>query len=286
MADKPYKPVFHEGWFFNRTFQGFGRTMHGDEQEQRQAERAFFNELVIYLLNRQRSGGLEEREIFSFYGYCQRMLERSRSQILQDLWVLYKTAEKREGYFVEFGACDGRLLSNTFLLEQEFGWSGILAEPNPVWHEGLSGNRNCAISRKCVHWTSGGKVAFESTDDMPELSRLKDIVPDDIHEKNGNRSKRTLYEVDTITLNDLLDEHGAPGHIDYISVDTEGSEAEILEAFDFDRRSVFLFTVEHAGETAKRERIRELMKANGFHNWRPGLSRWDDWFVNIKLSNG
>lgn len=257
--------------------------MHGEEQDQRQTERAFFDELVIYLLDRQKAGRLEEQDLFSFYGYCQRMLERSQSQILQDLWVLYKTREKHGGFFVEFGACDGILLSNTLLLERDFGWSGILAEPNPVWHEELAENRKCMVSQKCVHWSSGGTVAFESTDDMPELSRLTDIVPDDIHERNGNRSKRTQYEVDTITLDDLLDQHNAPECIDYISIDTEGSEAEILEAFDFKRRSVRLFTVEHAGETKKRQQIRDLMAANGFHNWRPSLTRWDDWYVNTSL---
>ena len=53
----------------------------------------------------------------------------SKSQICQDIWVRPETAGKREGFFVEFGATDGISLSNTFLLEQNYGWTGILAEP-------------------------------------------------------------------------------------------------------------------------------------------------------------
>ena len=122
---------------------------------------------------------------------------------------------------------------------------------------------------------------FEMTDERPELSRLEDIVPDDVHERNGNRSVKTTIDVETISLNDLLDSHGAPQTIDYLSVDTEGSEFEILEAFDFRKRRIRFVTVEHAGETAKREHIRALMEKNGYVHWHPELSRWDDWYVAV-----
>ncbi|WP_213500134.1 hypothetical protein [Novosphingobium decolorationis] len=51
--------------------------------------------------------------------------ERSKSQIMQGLWVCYELGEKREGFFVEFGATNGLKNSNTWLLEHEL--SGIAA---------------------------------------------------------------------------------------------------------------------------------------------------------------
>jgi hypothetical protein len=55
------------------------------------------------------------------------LLEKSKAQLRQDLFVLSETHYKRNGYFVEFGAANGIDLSNTYLLETEFSWSGILA---------------------------------------------------------------------------------------------------------------------------------------------------------------
>ena len=72
------------------------------------------------------------------------------SQLKQDLFVLLETGFKRGGYFVEFGATNGIDLSNTYLLEREFGWTGILAEPATAWHEALQRNRNAIIDTDCV----------------------------------------------------------------------------------------------------------------------------------------
>src|ERR1017187_1984592 len=54
-------------------------------------------------------------------------LRISKSQLRQDLMVLSELDFKRGGYFVEFGATNGVTLSNTYLLEKEYGWTGILA---------------------------------------------------------------------------------------------------------------------------------------------------------------
>src|SRR5215831_9637847 len=57
-----------------------------------------------------------------FLTYCLNNLESSNAQRLQDLFVLFHLDNKVEGYFVEFGAADGISISNTFLLESQYGW--------------------------------------------------------------------------------------------------------------------------------------------------------------------
>jgi len=205
----------------------------------------------------------------------------ANGQLFQDLWVLFELGGLRGGYFVEFGATNGRTMSNTHLLEKSFGWKGIVAEPNPGYHADLAAARGCHISHKCVYSRSGAHLPFLCTE-QGVFSRLAEVVPDDRHE-DSKRQNPTEVMVETITLNDLLDEYGAPSEVDYISVDTEGSEYEILAAFDFDRHRVKCFTVEH-NFTPMREDLHRLMTAKGYLRRFPEFSRFDDWYIRADLA--
>jgi hypothetical protein len=95
-------------------------------------------------------------EELKFIGHCLANANDSQSQNYQDIFVLYETNYKRDGYFVEFGATDGISISNTLLLQEKYGWQGILAEPNPYWHEALEKNRSHQhISKECVYSETG-----------------------------------------------------------------------------------------------------------------------------------
>ena len=84
--------------------------------------------------------------------------------------------------------------------------------------------------------------------------------------------------METISLNDLLIQAQAPRTIDYLSADTEGSELEILAAFDFDRWDVRAISVEH-NCTDNQEKLYALLTARGFRRQFPELSWFDDWYV-------
>lgn len=202
-------------------------------------------------------------------------LEQSRSQLFQDLFVLLELNFKSNGFFVEFGATDGVLLSNTHLLEKQFGWQGILAEPAITWHSELHKNRNCSIETSCVWKESGSQLLFQETVDA-KLSTVKDYSSIDGHATA--RASGNSYSVPTITLKDLLRKHSAPKQMDYLSVDTEGSEFDILAAFDFHAYSFRIITVEH-NHTSQRESIHQLLTANGYQRKFEDLSQFDDWYV-------
>ena len=214
-----------------------------------------------------------------FLAFATKMAPLSNSQLLQDLWVLYELREKRNGYFVEFGACDGVSLSNTLLLEKMFGWQGAVAEPARAWHEALYKNRDCYISDKCVYKTDGIQVVFNEVD-IGELSGMKDLMESDFH--SDFRQEGRQYSVETISLNRFLVEARAPKRIDYMSIDVEGGEFDVLQSFDFTRHDVALISVEH-NFSGTREKIYDLLTGFGYRPKFRQFSLFDDWYVRPDL---
>lgn len=198
---------------------------------------------------------------------------QSMSQLGQDIWVLERTNFKRGGFFVEFGATDGVALSNTLLLETDFAWTGLLAEPNPQFLAALRKNRNATISDACIGPVTGEKVRFILADVFGGMAKHSD--------GDNHAARRKAYsdagdviDVETISLDDFLTRHDAPHGIDYISVDTEGSEYEILSTFPFEKWDVRCWTIEH-NFSPIRDRIYMLMRAHGYERVE---AKWDDWY--------
>lgn len=235
-----------------------------------------FGKLVAHVLDHMRQAPPDRNDVVQFLAFAAPLAARSKSQLFQELWALWMAGGKTGGYFVEFGAAKGDKLSNTWFLETGMGWSGILAEPHPVMVERVRRVRNCHVSDRCVYSRSGETMAFRMTPKR-ELSRLEAIDPQDRHEASL-RADYEIAQVETITLNDLLAGFDAPRDIDYLSVDTEGSELEILEAFDFDRWNVRCATVEH-NDTPAEAALDRLFFANGYRRMWPEISRFDAWYV-------
>ncbi len=211
----------------------------------------------------------------AFVRFCINNLGWSFGQHLQDLWVAYETRMKRGGFFVEFGAIDGIEASNSYALEQQLGWHGIVAEPARRWHEAIARNRTCAIDQRCVWMRTGETVRFNQT----PLWALSTI--DEYSGRDGRGDKRAAgerYDVETVSLTDLLDHWRAPRRIDYLSIDTEGSEYDILRSFDWDRYEIGLITVELFNADTRRA-IHDLLTAKGYRLKFREYSHADGWYV-------
>ena len=77
----------------------------------------------------------------------------------------------------------------------------------------------------------------------PELSTIDNHLKNDLHA--SRRIINSKYKVHTISLKDLLLKNNAPKEIDLISIDTEGSELEIIEQFDFNKYKTKIIIIEH-----------------------------------------
>jgi FkbM family methyltransferase len=131
---------------------------------------------------------------------------------------------KRNGYFVEVGALDGMIMSQSYLFEKVLNWKGIVVEPNPVWKDLLFLHRECNVSTEAIS-NENGKATFESRE-IAAFSGLKSSV-------NQSRTSDIIgeFDVDTITLCGLFNKFDAPDTIDWVSIDTEGAELDILTKY-------------------------------------------------------
>jgi FkbM family methyltransferase len=208
-------------------------------------------------------------------------LQYAKAQLHQDVFVLSELDFKKNGYFVEFGATNGVQISNTWLLEKMFNWNGIVAEPSAYWHKELLTYRDCHIETDCVWSKTGETLVFnevnnEKSNQGPELSTIDAFSSLDSHADTRTSGKK--YQVNTISLNDLLAKYNAPTTIDYLSIDTEGSEYEILSNFDFDKYDIKIITCEH-NHTSMREKVFDLLTSKNYKRKFENLSKWDDWYI-------
>ena len=210
--------------------------------------------------------------------------DKNFSQANQDLFVLYFTHYAgKKGFYVEIGAGDGVKISNTYLLEK-VDWQGIIVDPVDYNSENIK-LRKCIKDKRAVYSKSGLKLPFLAVESNPEYT-LQGENFSGILEHIGDYSKafrNKIIDVETVSLNDLLEQYNAPNKIDYISIDTEGSEFEIIKNFDFNKYDVEIFTIEHNGASFRKDLTKLLVDKNYFRlpNVTQGgfVAPYDDWFI-------
>lgn len=218
----------------------------------------------------------------AFVGTVAALTTNSSSQLLQDMFAAYIVGDNHPKTFLEFGATDGVSLSNSYRLENDLGWKGVLCEPSPQWHQNLFSNRpDTRISTLCVWKETGQKLSF-FVSDTGVLSTLSDFKESDRLSMPGNTEIRIQsgkdIEVETISLNDLIEKEFAGVVPSYISVDTEGSEFEIIREFDFGKYRPLVWTVEH-NHTEVESQLDTLMQARGYVRVLKGATAFDAWYV-------
>jgi FkbM family methyltransferase len=183
---------------------------------------------------------------------CQHCSATYYSQCGQDRYIneeLFK--DYQGGTFVEIGAHNGVTYSNTYFLEKERGWKGICIEPMPERFAELKACRNCVCVEGCVS-------------DINEISQLlmvscarndTEMLSGLLHKYDPRHLERVKNEicahkgscktidVQCYKLNDLLEQNGIT-HVNYLSIDTEGGEFDILSSIDFSKFKIDAITVE------------------------------------------
>ena len=189
-------------------------------------------------------------------------IDSSFSSKDQDYWVINEIFNKKNnGYFVDLAATSGILESNTYLLEKRYGWKGICIEPNPKFFKKLIKNRNCSKANNVVTSSDNEMIEFvyngfvggiigENFDNKP--SKRGKII-------NSLRKNNCVEKLSSLSLETILENYSAPKIIDYLSLDVEGSEFDVLKNFPFEKYKFLSITIERPPE-----KLNRLLFENGY----------------------
>jgi FkbM family methyltransferase len=149
-----------------------------------------------------------------------------------------------KGYFVEVGANEPRLRSQTWHLEQS-GWTGLLIEPQP----------DLACELRAMRMAKVFAIACSSPENAGRTLPLHVAGPLSSLDRSGmapGATPEAVIEVPVRTLDSILEEAQAPERFDFLSIDVEGHEIEVLHGFDIKRWQPRLILLEdHVADLSK-----------------------------------
>jgi FkbM family methyltransferase len=169
-----------------------------------------------------------------------------------------------KGFFVEVGACHPVIYSQTWMLEQR-GWDGLLIEPIPAQAEGLRRNRRARVFQvACGHPRQHG------------LSQTMSVAGP----LSSFRADQRSSSIDVLvrTLDSVLAEARVQ-RIDFLSVDVEGFELDVLQGFSFERHRPQLILLEDFAESLDKHRF---MRARRYKRVRRTGN--NSWYVPAEVS--
>jgi FkbM family methyltransferase len=257
---------------------------------------------AIGYLFRNHDPGLSAQDIYREVFSVARFGPGYQSQTGQDMFLNRWFFKNRgPGFFVDVGAFDGTLGSNTSFFEKHLQWTGIAFEPNASACEELRAARSCRVIQGCAYHQNG-QVPFlalsekkhrQATRSRPPRSLLQMMLDSShggamlsgIPEHMGqfdrvewaskamklDQSRATVpcHRIDTV-LNDC-----GVQTVDYLSIDVEGAELEVLRGIDFETVQVNVISVEHSPSFPK---VYDLLTTSGFEY--QGLLFFDEIFVH------
>lgn len=181
----------------------------------------------------------------------------SYSQYNEDLYLDLIFKCKSSGFYVDIGANDPSILSNTKRFYDR-GWHGVNVEPNPTLHAKLQAERPNDINLNVGVGNSSGSLPFYimSADTLSSFDKEAALAGGKVH---GSRLDKVL-EISLVTLTEIFWTH-APAEIDFLSVDTEGYDLQVLESNDWSRWRPKALVVETAFHD---DRVDKFLLANGY----------------------
>lgn len=196
-----------------------------------------------------------------------------KSQWSQDQYLnTHFFKNNKNGIFIDIGAHDGISGSNTYFFEKNLNWSGICFEPLPNVFDKLTKNRNCICIQSAVYNTNKELDFLKCSGYTEMLSGVIESYDKNHIDRINNEnllfnSTSDIIKVNSAILDDVFKEHKLK-IIDYISIDTEGSEFEIISSINFNNIHINIINYEdNYPGTEKSDKVIKLLLDNNFVLW-------------------
>ena len=177
------------------------------------------------------------------------ILPRYYSQCGQDK-LIDDLLRKRNGVFVDVGAADGETNSNTLFFEESRDWHGLLVEPHPEASQACFARRSspvaeCAILSRSDNYLTEFRAIEGEYSQMSYAIDRADRVNLDRLDKYSEKTpiKTSIIMVQVAPLQSLLDKYHISA-IDYLSIDTEGADLDVLQTIDWTRTKIRVISTE------------------------------------------
>jgi len=172
------------------------------------------------------------------------------------LWELF--GGKRDGFYVDVGAYDGVGFSNTYFFEA-MGWSGVLVEATPDLFDRCRTARPHSEVVQAAAGSRNGTIEFTIVEGKKGAGTLSSTTPDHARIAREGGTTRTVT-VPLRTLDDILGDRDQT--IDFVSIDVEGAELDVLHGFDLDRYRPQVLIIEENDPADTR--VREYLAGRGY----------------------
>ena len=163
------------------------------------------------------------------------------SQDGQDMYLEHNIFKGyKNGIYVDVGAHDGVSINNTLYFEKNNNWTGVNIEPIKKVFDKLVINRPNNINLNCAVCNNDGETEFLCNTGYTEMiSGIKNNF-DPRHlqrlerENNAMGSTTEVIKINTKKLQTIFDENNI-SHVNYLSIDVEGAEFEVIKSINFDK---------------------------------------------------
>lgn len=173
--------------------------------------------------------------------------------------------QMRNGFFVDVGAYDGNIVSNTAHLEDHLDWTGICIEPNPTAFEKLKETRDTICINVGISDIESELDFYKVNGYAEMLSGFYEYLSEEhklriIQEITKHNDSVELHKIKTRRLDNLLREHNIT-NVDYLSIDTEGNELRVIKSINFDDCHIKVISAENGDGNSE---LRNFLQSKNF----------------------